>query len=81
MYGIIIHMKKTMNIDAKLLKEAKAACGATTDTDAVPAGPRSPGATCRLPAPTIICRKPERQVQGRSASPREARGQTIRGVV
>ncbi len=38
MYGIIIHMKKTMNIDAKLLKEAKAACGATTDTDAVRQG-------------------------------------------
>lgn len=28
-------MKKTLNIDAKLLKEAKAACGASTDTEAV----------------------------------------------
>jgi len=25
-------MKKTFNVDDKLLKEAKAACGATTDT-------------------------------------------------
>ena len=31
-------MKKTLNIDAKLLKEAKAACGATTDTDTVRLG-------------------------------------------
>jgi Arc/MetJ family transcription regulator len=28
-------MKKTLNIDAELLKEAKAACGASTDTEAV----------------------------------------------
>lgn len=28
-------MKKTMNIDAKLLKEARKACGAATDTDTV----------------------------------------------
>ena len=26
-------MKKTFNVDAKLLKDAKAACGAATDTD------------------------------------------------
>jgi Arc/MetJ family transcription regulator len=31
-------MKKTMNIDAALLKAAKAACGAKTDTDAVRLG-------------------------------------------
>lgn len=31
-------MKKTLNIDAKLLKDAKAACGAKTDTDAVRLG-------------------------------------------
>jgi hypothetical protein len=31
-------MKKTMNIDAKLLKDARAACGAATDTDAVRQG-------------------------------------------
>lgn len=31
-------MKKTLNIDAKLLKEARAACGAGTDTDAVRMG-------------------------------------------
>jgi Arc/MetJ family transcription regulator len=33
-----VHMKKTMNIDAKLLKEAKEACGAATDTDTVRLG-------------------------------------------
>lgn len=37
-YGIIVHMKKTMNIDADLLKKARAACGAATDTDAVRMG-------------------------------------------
>ena len=31
-------MKKTLNIDPKLLKEAKAACGAATDTDAIRIG-------------------------------------------
>jgi len=31
-------MKKTLNIDAKLLKEAKAACGAGTDTETVRKG-------------------------------------------
>jgi hypothetical protein len=31
-------MKKTMNIDAQLLKDAKAACGASTDTDTVRQG-------------------------------------------
>jgi len=31
-------MKKTLNIDAKLLKEARAACGAATDTEAVKLG-------------------------------------------
>jgi len=31
-------MKKTLNIDAKLLKDAKAACGAATDTEAIRMG-------------------------------------------
>lgn len=31
-------MKKTLNIDAKLLQEAKKACGASTDTEAVQKG-------------------------------------------
>jgi len=31
-------MKKTFNVDDKLFKEAKAACGATTDTETVRLG-------------------------------------------
>jgi hypothetical protein len=31
-------VKKTLNIDPKLLKDAKAACGAKTDTEAVRQG-------------------------------------------
>ena len=31
-------MKKTLNVDHRVLTEAKAACGATTDTDAVRLG-------------------------------------------
>jgi Arc/MetJ family transcription regulator len=31
-------MKKTLNIDDKLFEEAKAACGATTDTETVRLG-------------------------------------------
>jgi len=31
-------MKKTFNIDSKLFQEAKAACGATTDTETVRLG-------------------------------------------
>jgi Arc/MetJ family transcription regulator len=31
-------MKKTLNIDAQLLEEAKAACGATTETETVRLG-------------------------------------------
>jgi Arc/MetJ family transcription regulator len=31
-------MKKTLNIDEELLKEAKQACGASTDTEAVHKG-------------------------------------------
>ena len=31
-------MKKTLNIDAKLLEEAREACGASTDTDTVRLG-------------------------------------------
>jgi Arc/MetJ family transcription regulator len=37
-YGIIIRMKKTLNIDDNLFKEAKVASGATTDTDTVRLG-------------------------------------------
>lgn len=38
LYGRMVCMKKTLNIDAELLREAKSACGATTDTDAVRLG-------------------------------------------
>ena len=31
-------MKKTFNVDAKLLKDAKAACGASTDTETLRLG-------------------------------------------
>jgi len=31
-YGIMRCMKKTFHVDEELLKEAKSACGATTDT-------------------------------------------------
>jgi len=31
-------IKKTVNIDAKLLKDAKAACGAATDTETIRQG-------------------------------------------
>jgi Arc/MetJ family transcription regulator len=34
----MVHMKKTLNIDEKLFEEAKAACGATTDTETVRLG-------------------------------------------
>jgi Arc/MetJ family transcription regulator len=37
-YGMIGCMKKTLNIDEELLKEAKEACGAITDTEAVHKG-------------------------------------------
>jgi hypothetical protein len=37
-YGIIICMKKTFNIDAKLLKQAREACGASTATDTIRLG-------------------------------------------
>ena len=37
-YGRIVCMKKTLNIDDKLLREAKAACAATTDTETVRLG-------------------------------------------
>ena len=38
MYGIIVWMKKTANIDEDLLAEAKAACGAATDTETLRLG-------------------------------------------
>ena len=38
MYGIIVCMKKTLHIDESLLRDAKTACGATTDTDTVRLG-------------------------------------------
>ena len=38
MHGIIVRMKKTLNIDDALFNEAKQACGAATDTDTVRLG-------------------------------------------
>jgi Arc/MetJ family transcription regulator len=38
MYGKIVHMKKTLNLDDELFKEARAACGARTDTETVRLG-------------------------------------------
>lgn len=38
LYGRIVRMKKTFNVDDKLLKEAKVACSATTDTETVRLG-------------------------------------------
>jgi hypothetical protein len=37
-YGIIVCMKKTLHIDERLLREARAASGARTDTDTVRLG-------------------------------------------
>ena len=37
-YGTIRYMKKTFNIDEELFSDAKAACGATTDTETVRLG-------------------------------------------
>ena len=37
-YGIIVWMKKTLHIDERLLREAKSASGANTDTDTVRLG-------------------------------------------
>jgi Arc/MetJ family transcription regulator len=37
-YGIIICMKKTLNIDDDLFTQAKVACGASTDTETVRLG-------------------------------------------
>lgn len=37
-YGIMVCMKKTLHIDEDLLRGAKAACGARTDTDTVRLG-------------------------------------------
>jgi len=37
-YGRIVCMKKTLHIDERLLREAKSASGATTDTDTVRLG-------------------------------------------
>jgi Arc/MetJ family transcription regulator len=37
-YGIIVCMKKTLHIDDRLLRNAKSACGAKTDTDTVRLG-------------------------------------------
>ena len=38
LYGIIVCMKKTFHVDDELLREARAACGATTDTDTIRLG-------------------------------------------
>ena len=37
-YGIIVCMKKTFHVNDDLLREARAACGATTDTDTIRLG-------------------------------------------
>ena len=37
-YGIFVRMKKTLHIDENLLKDARIACGAATDTDTVRMG-------------------------------------------
>ena len=37
-YGTIRCMKKTLHVDESLLREAKSACGATTDTETVRLG-------------------------------------------
>ena len=37
-YGMIGRMKKTLHIDEELLREARAACGAGTDTETVRLG-------------------------------------------
>ena len=37
-YGTIVWMKKTLHIDESLLRDAKAASGAKTDTDTVKLG-------------------------------------------
>ena len=37
-YGRIIHMKKTLNVDDELFHQARAACGASTDTETVRLG-------------------------------------------
>lgn len=37
-YGRLIHMKKTLHIDEKLLREAREVSGATTDTETVRLG-------------------------------------------
>jgi hypothetical protein len=37
-YGIIVCMKKTFNVDGELLRKAKDACGAKTDTETIRQG-------------------------------------------
>ena len=37
-YGIMVCMKKTFHVSDALLREARAACGATTDTDTIRLG-------------------------------------------
>jgi Bacterial antitoxin of type II TA system, VapB len=38
LYGKIVCMKKTLNVDDDLLREAKSACGAATDTETIRLG-------------------------------------------
>jgi Arc/MetJ family transcription regulator len=38
LYGIIVCMKKTLHIDDQLLREAKSATGANTDTETIRLG-------------------------------------------
>lgn len=37
-YRTFVHMKKTLHVDDDLLRRAREACGATTDTEVVRAG-------------------------------------------
>jgi Bacterial antitoxin of type II TA system, VapB len=38
LYGTIVGMKKTFNVEDELLREAKTACGAATDTETIRLG-------------------------------------------
>ena len=38
LYGTIVCMKKTFHLDGTLLEQAKAACGASTDTETIRLG-------------------------------------------
>jgi hypothetical protein len=70
-------MKKTLNIDAQLFGQAKAACGATTDTETVRLGLESlvrHAASQRLRA--LIGSEPDAQDVPRRREPAAAKRQT-----